>query len=162
MIKLFNYYPLFIINFLKYFSVILIFFCNNKIIFLTKICSFLKNIIFSIILFLLFIALFYYCYDQFYNNDIINNINISYDNKHNNPNYDILNIFSNKPNYYFPSCFVKNEFLDANFTFLNMNSSIKLDTFSETENYYLLKQSYALCEIKRCNNEIISMYNKLL
>jgi hypothetical protein len=146
--KIFNHYYLLIINFLKYFNLILSLLKKSiKIVYLQKICYFLKNLIFNIMLFFLFIALIYYYQDYFYNN--INTINISYVNEH----YP-SDIFNNKP--YFPSYFVKYEFLYTNPTFKYLNCSMEQEMFVETENYFLLKQSYILSEMYRNNNEIIN------
>jgi energy-coupling factor transporter transmembrane protein EcfT len=156
--KRFIKYYFFLENLFKYISIFIILIFKNRTNKMnTKAYFFIKEIMFYILFFLLFIAIIHYSYDYIYS--VKNTINISCDNEYN--HYNMLNIFNNKPYYHFPSYFTNYEFLNTNFTFKLLNCNVNKEMYAETENYFLLKQSYLLSEMYKSNNEIINNLSNL-
>jgi hypothetical protein len=75
----------------------------------------------------------------------------------NNKYYTMMDFFSNKNISYFPSCFIKNEYLiDNNFTYKSLNYTLYYDIGMESERAFLIRLSGTLLDIMRSNNENIA------
>ena len=75
----------------------------------------------------------------------------------NNKYYTMMDFFSNKNIYYFPSCFTKNQYLiDNNFTYKCLNYTLYYDIGMESERAFLIRLSGTLLDIMRSNNENIA------
>ncbi len=163
--KIFFQHSYFITNLIKCIFVIVfsIFMFNAKEKFLIKVFSFITKSILYFILSILLLITTYCLYYWFCSLDVSNYFqdimdykdSIYYNNKN---NYNMLDLFSNKSNSYFPSSFVKNNYLYSNFTFQNISKKVVSDIVIESENYFLWKQSYTFSELKNCNNEIFTRY----
>jgi len=75
------------------------------------------------------------------------------------PNFHCAQVFDY---HHYPSYFLKNEFLTTNFTFKYLNYNVQQNVCSETENFFLLKQSYIMSDIKKLNYDNIKLLNNCL
>lgn len=127
-----------------------------------------KSISFLIISFILIILVFYlydYCYYFFYYYNYINDImkieNYEFSSQDIIYNkYNLLDFFNIKSNVHYSSYFIRNEYLNTNFTFKSLNYLNFRENQYCDDYEFLLNHANKLLEIKELNEQSLQLVSK--
>jgi hypothetical protein len=78
-------------------------------------------------------------------------------------NYTMMDFFYKNKVYYYPSCFIRNEFLiDTNFSYKSLNCTFYFEMGMESERDFLIRLSGTLLDLMRSNKENIAYLQKFI